>query len=299
MRYHKPQLKDYLCLFFSGTCWGSSYIFIKIALAEIGPFALATSRLWISAIAMYIALRIMGHSLKPYLSKWKDFLVLGMLGVGIPFTFISASALYIPTSVTAILVATSPIFTALIAHQIVPGERSSKSKAIGVIMGFLGIVCISLPNIGKDDKFHYLGIIFVLIAAILYALSSIYAKRKFMATPAFVMVCLQMFFAGIIWLPISIFLEPESYQQIPSLRVTGSLLYLGFIGGGISYGAWHILIKRTGPTFASNTMNISPVVGLILGVSIVGEQLAISAMLGAILIITGLFIFGGGSATRR
>ena len=164
------RLKDWLAFIILSVAWGSSFFWIKIALEEIGPFMLVGLRLLIGLIflAAYILYK------KPEFPKqqrvWKVLFVVGMLNTAFPFLLISWGEQFIDSAVASILNGSVPLFSAVIAHYFLQDDRLTRSRVIGLLVGFAGVVILVTRDLSSGIEGSLLGQGAVLLAALLYGL---------------------------------------------------------------------------------------------------------------------------------
>jgi hypothetical protein len=141
------QYVNVLWLIILGTLWGSSYLFIKITVAEVPALVLVSGRLVVASTVMWIALRVLGIPVPRSWQTWRSFVLLGLFGAAVPYTLITWGEQYIPSGLASLLQATTPIFAVLLARFWTSDERITAGKAVGVILGFVGVVFLMVPDL--------------------------------------------------------------------------------------------------------------------------------------------------------
>jgi uncharacterized membrane protein len=129
---------DWLLLIFLSMLWGGSFFLAKVAVEDLPPLTLALGRVAIAAAILAVLARVTGESLAPLASAWPAFTVLGLLNSALPFTLIFWGQTHIASSLASILNATTPIFTALVAHFATRDEKLTAAKLVGIGAGFGG-----------------------------------------------------------------------------------------------------------------------------------------------------------------
>jgi drug/metabolite transporter (DMT)-like permease len=282
---------EWIMLLSLSLLWGFSFINIKHSLTEIPPFHLVFLRLVIAFSALFLWSIIKQKSLK---LTAKEHLLLfggGLLSCAIPFSFFTWGQQYVTTSIGAIFNGCVPFFTALLAHFLLGGsERMTTRKAIGLSIGFFGIITI----MGIDNLTHLdltnIGQISIICACFFYGSSGIY-YQKFIPSSLdkTVVTTYTLLWAAIAMSFVSLLLE-----GVPSLDysvdVWFSLSILAVFSTALAYIILFRLLKRAGPSSTSLNTFIIPVVGIIIGVSLLDESLKTSDMIGVALIFTGVAI---------
>ncbi len=171
------EFRDILLLLLLGTVWGGSFLLIKISVDTVPPLTIAAVRLAIAAVCLAALARALGQRLPDSLRGWSIYLAIGFFGNTLPFALIGYGEIHIDSGVAAILMAGVPLFTLVMAHYFVPGERTTVAKLAGISIGLSGIVVLvgvdALGGLGAQ----FIGQLTVLGAAFSYALVNIFASR--------------------------------------------------------------------------------------------------------------------------
>ena len=201
---------------------------------------------------------------------------------------ISWSEQYIDSGLAAILNSTVPLWTILIAPWLVPDDRFSFPKLAGLLVGFVGVIVIFLPEIsGGSLGKGFIGQIAMLLATLSYACGTIYARLKTKGFHPQIQSLLQFIMATLIMWTFTLSVDrPIKLPQTPIVWV--ALLWLGLIGSCLAYLLYFGLLHSIGPTRTTLVTYIPPLVGVILGVVFLGEQLYWQVILGGALIISGI-----------
>jgi len=265
----QPRLADYAMLLFLGVIWGSSFLFIGLALEGLPPITLAASRCLIGAVVLLAAVRVMGHAIPRDPRAWLSYLAMGLTNSALPFILISMGQTRIESSLAAILIATVPLFTLLFGH-LFTDDKATPRKIAGTLIGFGGIVLLVGPAALAGLTSGLVGQIMIVGAAICFAITQILIKRHRGGTPVVNAACSVACSAT--WtLPLALLLE-HPWQAEPSWVGVGALLALGIFSTGISHLVFFMLIRSTGPSFVTLNNFISPPVGLIWGILLLGER---------------------------
>ena len=213
---------------------------------------------------------------------------MGLTNTALPFTLISWGQTSIDLGVASILNSTTPLFTLVIAHFFLDDERMNLPRAIGLMVGFIGILLLFSRDVSVEGfRTGFLGQAAVLAAAISYAGSSVMARRCFRGVALLVQASVPLFIAdGLIWTSA---VALESPLIIPRLPLTWlSLAWLGLLGSCVAYLLYFYLINTVGSTRATLVTYMFPVIGIGLGVLFLGEPLDARLVVGALLVVGGI-----------
>ena len=270
-----------------GLIWGSSFLLIKLAVQDIPPFTLALVRVALAASSLYIVLRVRGMRMPPFGPIWGIYLLMGLLNGAIPYVLISAGEIYIDSGLAAILNATMPIFTILMAHFLTEDERLTWLRFAGIVVGLAGVVVLVGPEALYGFGAYFWAQMAVVGASLSYALAAIVGRRYLKKHPAIVSSAGQFIGGTILLAPLSLFLD-NPWKLNPSWTAIGSLLTLSFLGTSVAYLLYYYLIKNAGATYTSLVTYLLPVAGVVWGVSLLGERLEWRALLAMALILIGI-----------
>lgn len=281
--------KHWLVFLLLGAIWGSSFMWIKIAVQEVGPITLVAFRALFGLLFGIVVIAIQRTKLPRTWSAWIPLLVLGITNIAAPFFLISWGEQSIDSTVASILDATVPLFTILIAHFLLPDDKMTLPKVLGLIVGFAGIIVLMSKDMMHASTSSLLGQLAVIVASFFYAISSVYARKVTEDTPGILRSAGPLVSASaVMWLGTFLF---ESPVHVPQLGITWvALLVLGILGSGVAFVMAYYLIHEIGPTRTTMVTYLFPLGGVILGVTFLNEQLTWQIIAGAILIIASLVI---------
>ena len=280
--------KHWLVFILLGAIWSSSFMWIKIAIQEIGPITLVAFRVLFGLLFGIIVILVQRAQVSRSFKEWIPLLVLGITNIAIPFFLISWGELSIDSAVAAILDATVPLFTILVAHYLLHDDKMTIYKVLGLLMGFAGVVVLMSKDIGASLG-SLLGQLAVIVASAFYAGSAVYARKTTENIPGILRSAGPLVSAtAVMWL--ATFLV-ESPVEVPQLGITWiALLFLGVLGSGVAFIMAYYLIHEIGPTRTSMVTYLFPLGGVILGVVFLNEQLSWQLVIGAVLIVLSLVV---------
>jgi len=272
---------------FLGLVWGSSFLWIKIALREVGPFTLVMFRVLFATLGLaFFVVAARSRFKTEWL--WK-FAVVGFFNVAFPFVLISWSEESISSGMAAILNSTVPLFTILIAPIFLKEEKLTLVRLAGLLIGFSGVVVLMSNKLGGSGGSLGLGIAAMLIAASSYAGASVFARKNTKEIPVEAVSFGQM--VGALCFIIPAMLIFESPFQMPAQASTYvALAWLGLLGSCATTLVWYSLLHSVGPTITSMTTYMFPLVGVCLGAVFLSEKMDWRVLAGGALILVALFI---------
>ena len=255
---------DWLLFLFVALAWGSSFLFIDVALEDLDPGVVTFGRIGLGAIALALA---PVERTRIERADWPRVLALGLMWIAVPETLLPIAQQWINSAVTGMLVGAVPILTALIGMGLL-GRLPGRPQQAGMVVGVVGIVCIGIPSANAGDT-AFAGVLAVLVAAGLYALSA-----------NLVAPLQQTYGSATVMRPIiatgAVLTAPYAALGLNSSSLTwsavASLAALGLAATATAFVAYGSLIGRVGATRASAVTYVIPVAALALGVSLRGDN---------------------------
>ena len=284
--------KDWVLFWLVGLIWGTSFLWIKIALEDVSPIMLVGFRTLFGSLGLCIIIAFNKSAHVPWQDLKKhllDFVILGFINIAIPWMLISWAEQFIDSGTAAILNGTVPLFTIVISPIFIEDDHITIPKLSGLAIGFIGVVLLMLPSIQDGWNDNLIGQAVFLLATLSYAVSTVFARKRMHNLPSQLQAFLQLI-AGmtIIW-SIALFTErPMVFPQLPITRL--ALLWLGLLGSSAAYLIYFSLLHKMGPTRVATVTYIPPLVGVILGAVFLGEVFYWQTLLGAALILSGITI---------
>ena len=261
--------------------WGASFLFIDIGLEHFAPTVVAFGRIAFGALA----LSAIPAARRPVpRSEWRLIAAMGVTWMAIPFVCFAVAQQWIDSSLAAMINAATPLFVAVVAAGAVR-QLPSRYQAIGLVVGFLGVVAISVPSIGSGS--NALGVGLVLLAALLYGFAFNIAAQLQRRHGALPVIFRAQLVAVVLVLPFAIVGATESTFGWGSLL---AVVALGSLGTGLAFYWFTTLIGRVGSTRGSVAIYLVPVVAIVLGAALLDETIHPAAVLGTALVIAGAYV---------
>jgi len=286
----------WLLLLTLAALWGASYLFIKVGVRDLKPTVLMCAR---SAIAAALLLAYLGVSrggrsaVSQLRAAWREVIVLGALNAAIPFTLVAWGETHIDSSVAGIAQATVPLFSFLVGLRVLPHERVSGERWIGVGLGIAGVGVL----VGLDPEGGWwvvVGTLAVVLSSLSYASAGIYGQLRVAAVPGPVLAAGSMLTATVMLLP---FAAVQLPSEPPGWKAVGSLVALGVLGTALAQLFLFRLLATAGARRTSLVTYLMPVFALAYGAVLLDEQVTAAAVLGLVLILGGVTL--GSGAVRR
>jgi drug/metabolite transporter (DMT)-like permease len=283
-----------------GFFWGSSYLFIKIGVESLPPFALIAGRLGIGAVLLGIVLRVAGEPLPRERAVYGRLLVMSLVSITVPFFLITWGEQSIDSALAAILNATVPLFTIVFAAAVFAEEAITLNRLIGLGVGFLGVVLLVGRGLGGSGLGgdSIAGELAMIGSSISYAAGNVYARRSVRGLRPMVPAFFQVFFAFLTTATLSIVLE-QPWTVSPAPDAVFAVIWLGVFGSSMAYLIYFRLLRAWGPTRTSLVAYLLPVVGIVLGAVVLDETVDARILLGTALIVGGVALVNSRRGTRR
>lgn len=273
-----------------GIVWGSSFLFMKVALTGISAAQVAWSRLILGALTLGVFVALRRDRLPRRLAVWGHMTVLAVSFCVVPFLLFSWAQQYVTSGLASIYNATTPIMTALMAWLVFRVEKLKPTQIAGIVIGILGVMVIIAPWQGMNFSQSLVAQLAILGATACYGFSLAYMRRfasnTGMSALVFSLLNIGLGAAIMVILTPVLVLSPVTLD----LPVVGSVLLLGCLGTGVAYVWNQNTLRAWGPTRASTVTYITPIVGVLLGVVLLGETLSWNEPVGALVVFLGILL---------
>jgi drug/metabolite transporter (DMT)-like permease len=280
-----------------GFMWGSSYLFIKLAVDDFGTFTLVALRLAIGAALLWIVIRLAGQALPREPRIYGHLVVMGIVNIVIPFALITWAEQSVDSSIAAILTSAVPLFAIVIAPLFIYDEPIRVNGIIGLGIGFIGVIVLTSHDLTLADA-DLTGEIALLGAALSYAIGAVYSRRNMRGVPPMIPAVFQVTFALLISGAIALVFE-RPWEARPDAEALFSIVWLGVLGSGFAYLAMFRLLASWGATRATMVAYEIPVVGIILGFLVLQEPIDGRLLIGTALVVGGIALVNSPFGRRR
>ena len=277
----------------AGLIWGASFLFIELALTFLTPIGVAFGRTLFGALAMVVAILIFRSKLPTSFEAWKRLTIAGILMSSIPFVLFAYAQTQVTSALAAIINAVTPITTVVVLLIAFRTEKLKPHVVAGIIIGLLGVLVVlgAWQGFGENNP---LAILAMLVAVILYGIGTPYVRKY--VTPlnlaTEVSVFGQIGTAALTLLPIYLLSGPL-VTTVPDIASVAAIVTLGALGSGVAYLLYYKILDVVGSAIASSVTYITPVIAVILGVILLGEQLHWYEPVGGVIVVLGAAISQG------
>jgi drug/metabolite transporter (DMT)-like permease len=273
--------------------WGGSFFFNGIAVKELPTFTVVTSRVALAAVILLAALRLGGTRMRTAPGLWAAFFAMGLLNNAIPFSLIVWGQSHIASGLAAILNATTPLFTVIVA-SLTAHEKLTAGRAAGVVVGLIGVAVMTgadaLRALGADVAAQ----LACLAAALSYAFAGVFGRRfRTMGVTAMETAAGQLTASSVVLLPVTLVLDKPWTLAAPSVAAIAALIGLAALSTALAYVLYFRILATAGATNLLLVTFLIPVSAIILGIAFLDEVLRPKHLLGMALIGCGLAAIDG------
>lgn len=271
-----------VCLF-----WGTTYLAIRIGVQRLPPALFAGVRFIIAGSIFLTYLRLRGHPL-PKPREWVHMAVVGITLLVMANGLVVWSEQWVPSGLTAVIIATVPFWSAGLEATLPSGERLSLRKVLGIGIGFAGVIILFAPDLGGSfDKAYLKGVIVLIFVPFFWSLGSIYSKHHPFQSSAMVAAGTETFIAGVVLTVIGTALG-EWHAFTLNWKGMASIAYLIVFGSIVGYSSFIYALSKLPIATVSMYAYINPVIAVILGWLILGERLDWSVATATTVVLLGV-----------
>jgi drug/metabolite transporter (DMT)-like permease len=272
--------------------WGASYLFIKVAVRDFPPAAMIELRLGVAGIllALFLVTRIgwRGALRELRAAGWAGFAI-GIVNGAIPFTLIAWGEKHVDSGVAAVANSTVPIFNALLVPWLLPLERLSRRRFIGVLVGLVGVAVLTVAQPSVSWWF-VAGTAAVVVASVSYAFGGILAQRSLSSARGPTLAAASMLGGAVALLPLALFDLPD---HTPGWKPVASLAALTLAGTVLAQLILFRAIRLYGSARTSLVTYLMPPVALVYGAVLLDEPITVASVGGLALILFGVAVGSG------
>ena len=279
--------------------WGSTYLVMKLAVASIPPLLMAGTRYGLAGGLLYAAMRLRGEA-RPTWRGWGHALVIGICLLGFGNGGTTFGVLYLPSGTASLLVATVPMFLAVLGWLSGVTPRPTRWVAAGLAAGLVGMYLLAAhpSSAGVPRPGHAsIGVALVLLAALLWSVGSLYSKKHQPAASPFLSGGMQMICGGATMLLVGLLRGEATGFELAQVTAKSwmAYVYLVTFGSIVAFTAYIWLLRAVEPALAGTYAFVNPVVAVLLGWAFAGEVLNPQMLSGAALIVLAvvLVVLGG------
>jgi drug/metabolite transporter (DMT)-like permease len=273
--------------------WGASFLFVEIGLRELSPIWVAWGRTVLAALVL-LPIALHQGSLRGLRAHWRMILVLSVVQMVLPFTLIAWGQEEVPSALAAILIASAPLFTAVLAIWVDHEERSQGIRMVGLLIGFAGVIALLGLDLSGSAATLIAGFV-ILIGGVAYATGGFILKHGLPGLSPLGVLTAVMVTAAIIMVPLAAVSAPG---EVPSAGPVAAVAALGLFGTGAGLLVFYRLIRKIGPGKAIIVSYLVPGYAVVYGAVLLDEAITLGTLAGLALIVAGSWLAAEGGLRR-
>ena len=289
---NQPSIVSYILLFSLAIIWGVNFLFIKIAVTDVGPITNVFCRQLMASVILYICMRLTGNRIILTRTYLVFYVSIGALGSAIPFYLISDAERIIDAGIAGVLMSPMPLITLALSALILKDQNINLIKVLSFILAALGLVVLfgfeNLSKLGGSNRVEFFSQIFVLLAAICYGVNSIVSKL--VPKINFISLATGTTIAStIIISPFAFFYEPFWLESFTSPSIT-AIIIQGLFATAIANLLFFKIIELQGPVFLSLINFMIPLIAYFSGVLFLNEIIRVNVLVSLAMILFALYL---------
>ena len=274
--------------------WGGSFALNGLAVRELPTFTVVVVRVVIAALILLAAVKLSGGQLQRMREFWPMFLTMGLLNNAIPFSLVVWGQSQIASGLAAIIIATTPLFTVVVANSFTDDEKLTPERLVGVLLGIIGVAVMVGASALRSLDVDVLAQVACLGGALSYAVAGVYGRRFHVRgiTPL-EGAAGQITAASIVLLPIMLIVDRPWSLPMPSAGTIAALIAVAALSTALAYILYYKLLATAGATNLVLVTFLIPVTAILLGIVLLDETLQLKHVAGMLLIGCGLAAIDG------
>jgi len=283
------RLLPYVAFVALGLIWGGSFLFIKLALRDMGPTVIVLGRSASGAIALAVIMAVTGRPLFTGLrSRIGLYAFMAVFNALLPWSLIAWGEEHVSSGLASILNSTTTLWAAIFIFWVIPKERPTPLNYAGVLVGIAGVVILVIPDLTahglSGDVF---GALAVVLASISYAVAALFVRLKMRGMNVYEQSIGQLAVTAVLALPLAAPALPHVHLALLSL---GAVLALGVGGSGVAYLLYYYTMHTLGPVRATGVTFMVPITAVFWGVILLRESLTLVTVAGMAVTLTGIVL---------
>jgi drug/metabolite transporter (DMT)-like permease len=270
--------------------WGTTWAVIRVGLEGVPPFTGVALRFTLAGALLLALGPVFGVRLGRGRHERPLWLMNGLLSFCISYSVVYWCEQYIPSGLAAVLFATYPLFVAVLAHLLLPGERLAPAGALGLLLGFVGVAVIfsdDLRLLGGETVQH--AALVMLVSPLVSAVATVVIKRWGSDVHPLSLSAVPMLIAGLVMGTLALLVERHRALVLDT-RSVGALLYLAVLGSAVTFTVYYWLLARVGATRLALITYLIPIVAVAIGALAFDEPLRPRLLLGSALVLAGVVV---------
>ncbi len=285
---------EWLALLLLSVLWGGSFFFAGVLIKTLPPFTIVFLRVGLAAVILNALVKALGIRMPGSRSAWLAFFGMGLLNNAIPFCLVVWGQSHIASGLAAILNATTPISTVVVAHLLTNDEKMTGNRFLGVVIGFFGVVILIGPDSLKGLGANVLAQVAVLTAAVFYAFAGVYGRRfKLMGIDPILTATGQVTASAVLLFPVAMLVDNPWTLTMPALPAWAAIIGSAVFSTALGYVLYFRILATAGATNLLLVTLLIPVSAIMMGTFGLGERLDIRHFAGLAIIGAGLAAIDG------
>jgi drug/metabolite transporter (DMT)-like permease len=285
---------EWLALLLLSVLWGGSFFFAGVLVKTLPPLTIVLLRVGLAALVLNGLVMALGKRMPGGGRAWRAFFAMGLLNNAIPFCLMVWGQRHIASGLAAILNATTPISTVIVAHLLTPDEKMTGNRLLGVVIGFFGVVILIGPDALRGLGTDILAQVAVLTAAVSYAFAGVYGRRfKAMGIEPILTATGQVTASALLLLPVAMLVDRPWTLAMPPLSAWEAVAGIAVLSTALGYVLYFRILATAGATNLLLVTFLIPVSAIVMGSFGLGEQLEPRHFAGLAFIGAGLAAIDG------
>lgn len=285
---------EWLMLLLLSLLWGGSFFFVGVMVKHLPPITIVFLRVGLGAALLNTLVRALGMKMPGSWPAWRAFFEMGLLNNAVPFCLIAWSQSYIPSGLAAILNATTPISTVIIAHFLTQDEKITASRLFGVGIGLLGVIILVGPDSIAGLRGNLPAQLAVVAATVCYAFAGVRGRRfRTMGIDPMLTATGQVTASALLLLPVMLLIDRPWGLTMPPLPVWAAVIGAATLSTALGYVLYFRILATAGATNLLLVTLLIPVSAIVMGTLLLGEHLESHQLLGFAAIAAGLAAIDG------
>jgi drug/metabolite transporter (DMT)-like permease len=284
------QLRYWILIIALGAIWGGSFLFNAVLIREISPLWVSAGRVTIGALICWVYFAATRRKLPTDRAVYPQLLLLGLMNYAVPFALFPFAEEHLASGIVGVINGLTPMTTVIVSQFWPGGEKATRNKALGVIIGFAGAAILASPDLGSGAGSQLIALLAALAATTCYAVTLNYARRFKGIEPA-ATASISLTGAAIISIPIALVFT--GLPVITRVETWAALVGIGVLSTSFSFLLVYWLLPRVGATNLSLNTFITPISAILLGVLILHERFQLVHVVGIIVVFAGLLVMDG------
>ncbi|MCR9257198.1 MAG: DMT family transporter [Alphaproteobacteria bacterium] len=287
-------LKEWGMLLALSLVWGGSFFFNDVAVRGLPTFTVVVVRVVLGALVLLMVMRAMGLRMPTDRRVWGAFLMMGLLNNVLPFSLIVWGQSHLASGVAAILNASTPLFTVIVAHGLTVDEKMTRGRLLGVLLGFAGVAVMMGGGDLANLELEILAPLACLAGALSYACAGVYGRRfRKLGVAPMATATGQVCGSSLVMIPLVLLVDQPWTLPAPSAGTIGALIGVAVLSTAFAYVLYFRILETAGATNLLLVTFLVPVSAILLGIGFLGEVLLPKHLFGMALIGLGLSVIDG------